>query len=102
MGTAGKELQVKSVTDLRRVAAVVAVLSLCTPAAQAVEPESARAGAGPNAALAAIWNRITALWGEEGSYIDPNGNRAIREEEPAPGPSDLQEEGAYIDPKGAA
>lgn len=84
----------------RRVAAVLLGISLSTPVAWAGEVRHERPGAGTKAALLALRAQLTALWDEEGSYIDPFGDHGVQPTTPAPGTRDQQEEGSFIDPNG--
>lgn len=68
-----------------RVAALVLGTALVTPGAWAAESRTERilerAAATPKVLVLRLWEQLTALWGENGSFIDPNGGRA-----PSPAP----------------
>jgi hypothetical protein len=89
----------------RRAAALLLGMSILGPAAWGAErkPEAdpRKAKAGPIVLLLGLWDRLSALWEEEGSYIDPDGARAIGPPPPPPNAQDNQEEGSFIDPNGA-
>lgn len=94
----------KHATMRRRVAALLLGAALMTPAAQAAEGRAGRAAeqaaAAPKVLVLQFWGWLTAIWGEEGSYIDPYGGRVASPDPAPPASPDLGEEGSYIDPYG--
>jgi hypothetical protein len=99
-----KEHTVQKARLRHRAAALLLGMSILSPAAWGAERTGEynlpQAKTGVVAALLNLWGYLTALWDEEGSYIDPDGGRATSPEPAAPNGDDHQEAGAYIDPNG--
>lgn len=91
-------------TIRRRVTALLLGMTILSPAAWGAERKSGsgveKAKIASFALLQGLWDQLSALFGEEGAYIDPNGIRATGPNPPPPAPNS-QEAGAYIDPDGA-
>jgi len=86
-----------------RVAAVVLGSMLITPGAWAAETKAGRIlelASTPKVFVLGIWNQLTALWAEDGSFIDPNGGRAASPDTPPAAGGDLGEAGSFVDPNG--
>ena len=88
----------------RRAAALLLGMSILGSAAWGAEwrpgSVSGEAKGSPFVLLLGLWDQLSALWQEEGAYIDPDGAHAISPPPPAANTQDNQEAGAYIDPNG--